>query len=865
MLTESTLGNTIRNVVSFLVGQRVIFHLASTKLLPQQKACIWREHLPDRFSAQSENSLHGSIWTTADIIYSLAKAASGREYFSAEQSSSIDRELHGFFQLAAVSLLAFDDRIRERANEEFMIVTESIVRGVYNEQSPLKRALRITVKDIQSYVGMPRSVVIDTDGDAMSGTHLEWGTANLAVTAVVCRSLREIIIAKLIQDVTLEEKAKQFLRNMTAYVSRADLSLLRTAIRQTEISEREADVPAFITNLQSKYQKLAKESTEKYGLIGLSSTINIAAQEISLGRYLREKLSIGDLPKGIIGCLWPCKASCGWSYSSQNHVTETDATAALPALEIIAYGLELGGDPGNLLKVAEIGMADFRRELAKKATNGKFEELGNDLTLSKKWSIEFLARNVVYLAQILTVQATAPLHPMIYECFECLYSALLIRTYQTTVENRTLPFEAIPQEFVSGNEFAHAPGVDIGFVTFALLIGRGRFNAQAARNNYRKFGEYFERIVGKGADGLIELPVGLPIFATMVDHVRARVITDYEEDEIAKALRDSKPNGLLGKPIVGAFLSSYSDPKGGEYTPKVYTWATAHALLALMEWSRQRGGENKIVEQLKEAQANLDHNVARANLLSDFSGYIAGYGYPATNGGRRFDAWNGVLLLIINFPLAAFVYFYTGHFFSSFSSHSGAELAVLATAFCAHSAFLIRQFRWLWAATVEIDEALKAGWCSVLKNECAMNNHGECAFGGKERCSFSLEGEKTLAALLRIYLGLYFFVALVVFAAGWAGLDAVKDIVLAVAKSMITYIIAALFAIVVLISGGFRLIRAAVPPSAPLSPTLAFLALLARSFRLFWQLLRGTNKLRLFIDRVKDNRTATPVTERGGV
>lgn len=788
MLTERTIESSIEAIVAFLLKQKATHNLSMGERSPD--VMLWREYLPEGPLTSTLNKpFAGSIWSTADVIYSLLGARSTNEAANTTPNGEtlLDRD---FFVKAADSLLQVHYLIQERSNEEFGLIVTSIDKGLIREPKLLKRALRVSVKDLQSYIGMPRSFVV-------SDAHAEWGTANLGVTALVCRTFRSLLKADLVSPGN-QLAVIAFLKKMSDYCSRAELSILRVAIRETKIDtddKRDATVTdrtldgmqgaaALTSSVLDRFTAHLTELSAKYQLDFAWPKRTYERSDKEYVSYFASHLATFGPDKHGPGCLWASADSFGWSFSSQNLVTKPDPMAVLPALEIIGSVFKYM-DPTSIRKilpVLKLGVASF----------GAFLSLENDsvssaglegpvdlsslkkVKISERWAVEFVARHVVNLTNVLDCfdvvnqeqvkDIAADWSKIANEldaCFQCLYTALLIKTYQATIEEHSLPFEAVPQELDAGNEFAHSPGVDISFVAYSLLVGRSRFRPRAARDSYRQFDQYYKKIIGPVTHIPQQLPVTLPIYRTLLDRVCERVLTAYE----------------LGKedsPMAGGFLSSYSDPKHGQYRATVYTWATAHALLALCEWKRQNPSTNDV-----ESKAKLQESLQRNELLMNLGSYVAGFGLPAIddeNRGRlsKYLVAGSLILPVVAFSNLGFTCSTTIQDTLSLGSWDWKliftalnKLSVALLLAVAVSIFLFREYRWLLKALKTIEDSIERHrWCAVTPGPCRLKKNAiKCVFSpdARECCVFHDSPQQpSLSASVRAYSWTYMLLLVLV-------------------------------------------------------------------------------------------------------
>jgi hypothetical protein len=786
VLTERTIESSIKAIVAFLLRQKAMHNLSIGER--SDDIMLWREYLPEDPPTSTLNRpFAGSIWSTADVTYSLLGAWSTNEAANTQPNGEplLNKD---FFVKVADSLLAVHYLIQERSNEEFDLIVTSIDKGLIREPKLLKRALRVSVKDLQSYIGMPRSFVV-------SDAHAEWGTANLGVTALVCRTFHSLLKADLVSPDS-KPAVIAFLKKMSDYCSRAELSILRVAIRETKIEtddKRDAIVTdrtldgmqgasALTYSVLARFAAHLTEVSAKYQLDFAWPKRFHEHGDKEYVSYFAKHLATFSPNKFGPGCLWASGNSFGWSFSSQNLVTKPDPMAVLPALEIIGSAFKYMDPPAirKILPVLKFGVASFGAFLSLKNDSVSSADLETPVDLSplkkveisERWAVEFVARQVVNLTNVLDcfdvsqeqvkdfAGEWSKIASELDACFQCLYTALLIKTYQATIEEHSLPFEAVPQELDAGNEFAHSPGVDISFVAYSLLVGRSRFRPRAARDNYRQFNQYYKKIIGPVAHIPQQLPVTLPIYRTLLDRVCERVLTAYEL-------------GTEDSPMAGGFLSSYSDPKHGQYRATVYTWATAHALLALCEWKRQNPSTNN-AESKAQLQESLHHNEVLMNLGS----YVAGFGLPAIDDENRGRLSKYLVAGSLILPLVAFSNLGSacsstiqdtlslaswdwGRIFTALAKLSVASLLAVAV-----SIFLFREYRWLLKALKTIEDSIERHrWCAVTAGPCRMKKNAvKCVFSpdARECCIFHDSQQPSLSASVRAYSWTYILLLVLV-------------------------------------------------------------------------------------------------------
>jgi hypothetical protein len=866
VLTERTIESSIEAIVAFLLKQKAMYKLSMGE--HSHDIILWREYLPEEPSTSTLNKpFAGSIWSTADVIYSLLGARSINELANPppDGGTLLDKD---FFVKVANSLLAVHDLIQERSNEEFDIIVKAISRSQIREPKLLKRALRVSVKDLQSYIGMPRSFVV-------SDAHAEWGTANLGVTALVCRTFRLLLKDDLVSP---DNKAAEiaFLKKMSNYCSRAELSILRVSIRETKIEtddERRTTVTGGTSDGMQEAGELARSVLACFsahaGKVVEKYRLNLARPKQFYGESDKEYVSyfaeyletFGPNTHGP-GCLWASADSFGWSLSSQNLVTKPDPMAVLPALEIIGSAFKYM-DPASikkLLPVIEFGVASFGAFLSLENDSVNVAGLKNpaDLSplkkveISERWAVEFVSRQVVNLINVLDCFETvteeqckdfasewSKITNNLDACFQCLYAALLIKTYQATIENHGLPFEAVPQELDAGNEFAHSPGVDISFVAYSLLVGRSRFRPKAATDDYCQFDQYYKKIIGPVAHIPQQLPVTLPIYRTLLDRVCERVLTAYE----------------LGKedsPMAGGFLSSYSDPKHGQYRATVYTWATAHALLALCEWKRQNPSSNDAESKIK-LQESLHHN----ELLMNLGSYVAGFGLPAIDDESRGRSSKYLVAGSLILPLVAFgnlgftcsttiqdtLSLDWGLIFTALTKLSVALLLAVAVFI-----FLFREYRWLLKALKTIDNSTRTSrWCAVRRQgPCLLRKDTKCMFDSTStlnKCIFH-ESRPALSDALKAYRWTYvILLVLVLFACAAISFQSV-DQWISLISARVWAILTVIGAVALYVLN--RILRIFVGKEKIFS--------WLRPLRMCWKLLTGANDL----DKIFELQSVTP-------
>ncbi|MCP9625970.1 hypothetical protein NML43_02585 [Rhodopseudomonas palustris] len=758
MSIEASLDANISALVTFLVKERMICTLVAdecvygndtTRKIP---LLLWREHATAPNSTDCNKPFPGSVWSFADTIVSLLFAR------DTQVSTSVDSALNDdFFVRALNSLLQIDALIRERAIKEFELLKNSIANKDISDPQLFKRAMRTLLKDLQSYTGMPRSFVVSRTG------HAEWGTANLGVTAVTCRAVRKLS-EKLKDNQDSVEKSKNFLKRMSSYCYRPELSMLRLSVRQTRVCEdyksfnvivgMKRDHGADENGISQNYARL-RLAAQRYGLSTEPCSIHSQTEKAfsELGAFL-DRFN----PKITgAGCLLASSESFGWALSSQNLVTDAEPSATLPAIEIIscAIGYLPIAEMDSLITIFEFSITAFEHFLLRTQPMSRGDRKTQGERISEQWSIEFTSRQIVHIFHIfesisdpIKKSAIAERWNAVYRtidrCFQFLYSALLIKTFQVTIEERGLPFEAIPQELYAGNEFAHAPGIDIGYVTYALLIGRPLFRPDDASQSFTQLQQYLPKILGHTKDYPDILPIDVPLYRILVSKVSERVISDYHFEQ--------------GCHLVGGFLSSYSEPKHGQYRPTVYTWASAHALLALTHWRSKNPIDN---ESLSREVGEIS---ARTRQLESFGKYISGFGMPAIDesGGNHFN--KGILLACICFPLVAFGnlgYVVTSTIcnpsnYSLLRDTIGIGTAIVLTGLI--SGFLWREYKWLKRAFITIQESTqKKHWCSTVKELCGFGARPNCAFGDEQEeseCCFRTS-RPHLLTILSVYKWTY--------------------------------------------------------------------------------------------------------------
>ncbi len=222
------------------------------------------------------------------------------------------------------------------------------------------------------------------------------------------------------------------------------------------------------------------------------------------------------------------------------------------------------------------------------------------------------------------------------ELFQILYALLVCRVYDILVRERSSPYEATTVRVVVGREITHWPGVDVGLVAFAALRGRRHFDLnKALAASIEALNARHTYIFGREhMDGSESDIIPLPLFQTLIALVHKSLVGPHNYAGALRGLvvstqrnccRRSEPcqpgkekSALQSRQLYGAFVSSTTNLTDEQQTT-IYSWSTAHALRALVEYERLRSSlhEAQLGDFVTRANEELNQVKARAGRAID--------------------------------------------------------------------------------------------------------------------------------------------------------------------------------------------------------------------------------------------------------
>ncbi|MBZ0158938.1 MAG: hypothetical protein K8G79_02115 [bacterium] len=572
-------------------------------LLAQQDTneSLWGESIQDSWGGHRVYSL----WTTADIIRSLILVVelTGEEVTLQNlYNTIIDQCRKAEQKIIKIreSIKSYGDNQRSR---DIRYLEGS------SEASDSLQKLEEILRESQGYYGLPRSVMNVVGGETKPPPS---GPTNLIASCLIYQALLRLhkVIDQRngVQCPSPETHTK--IKEFALYLARPECSLLRRATSEVNdlIAIQSEKQEHALEELRKAYERRRTQWPRAERLCQFPSIDADKAFVRNISGWVQR---LTDNP----GALWmDDQEHAGWTLVPFQPRAGIDPISTLVALQSLADSSEQfeGEERDRLLDAFEKGLKWLEGfiSLGFKSPNW-ITAVKEDENLSQRWPLDLLSRFVLWLSGLLRDIPSAPssewseFRSRLAVLKDIMYTSLLVRVFRVTVEEQSKPFEPVPVALFSGYEISHWPGVDTGFVAFALLSGRSGYEWERCGKEYRELSRYRSKIFEPHASSGGDLPIDLPLFASVIRMVKRQIVGSHNEEILKSKLELSNPSLQDAEVnLKGAFLASTGLMLGAPPTPSVYLWGTAHSLSAIVAWTKGVG-KNGAEARSRELEANI--------------------------------------------------------------------------------------------------------------------------------------------------------------------------------------------------------------------------------------------------------------------